>query len=162
MGTVGNTDNEVAHQVTISKPFYMAVTETTQEQYEAVVGKNPSAFFAQGSQKEKLERDMDTSKFPVESVTWFETLVFIKEIGANLPTDAQWEYACRAGTTTDFHFGNSLNGTEANCDGTKPHGTSEKGPNLQRTTKVASYLHTNTQLWPAAEFWARYDKGEFK
>ncbi len=156
MGTPGNTTSEVAHPVTISKPFYMAVTETTQEQYEAVIGKNPSCFSVKGGQKAKLEPGMDTAKFPVEQVSWFDAEAFAKEIRASLPTEAQWEYACRAGTITDFHFGTSLNGIDANCDGTKPHGTPETGPNLQRPTQVASYprnafglhdMHGNVWEW---------------
>jgi formylglycine-generating enzyme required for sulfatase activity len=129
MGTEGDNFNEVAHDVTITKPFYMAVTETTQEQYEAVIGKNPSEFSAHGNLKEKLAPGTDTAKFPVDSVTWPEAEAFGKAIGAQLPTEAQWEYACRSGTTTKYYFGETFNGTEANV----------KDTGLERTTKVASY-----------------------
>ncbi len=156
MGTEGNTTNEVPHDVTITKPFYMAVTETTQEQYEAVMGKNPSNFAAKGNHKERLEPGAETIKFPVDKVNWLEAQAFCKSIGSQLPSEAQWEYACRAGTNADFHFGNSLNGDKANCNGKVPFGMNEKGPNLERTTKVASYgansfglhdMHGNVREW---------------
>ncbi|MBC8873255.1 MAG: SUMF1/EgtB/PvdO family nonheme iron enzyme [Planctomycetes bacterium] len=73
-----------------------------------------------------------------------------------LPTKAEWEYACRAGTTTPFHFGSDLDGRQTNCDGTQPYGTSREGPSLKRTTKVGSYrpnafglhdMHGNVAEW---------------
>ncbi len=157
MGTEGNTKNEVAHDVTITKPFYMAVTETTQEQYEAVIGKNPSGFAPNGKFKDRIGPEMDTAKFPVETVTWIEADSYCKAIKVQLPTAAQWEYACRGGTTSPFHFGNSLNGTEANSNGNAPtpFGTMI-GPNLERATKVGSYkpngfglfdMHGNVSEW---------------
>ncbi|MCE9534623.1 MAG: formylglycine-generating enzyme family protein, partial [Planctomycetes bacterium] len=156
MGTDGDKDKETPRDVTITKPFYMAVTETTQEQYEAVTGKRPSSFHVNGSYKERLGSIVDTSKFPVEHVTCLDAEDFCNKVNARLPTEAQWEYACRAGTLTNFHFGNSLNGTEANCRGNSPFETIEKGPSLERTTKVASYqpnafgmfdMHGNVAEW---------------
>ena len=61
---------------------------------------------------------------------------------------AQWEYCCRAGTSTPFHFGSELNGTQANCDGNFPYGTTEKGPYLGKTSPVGSY---------PANLWGLYD-----
>jgi formylglycine-generating enzyme required for sulfatase activity len=89
--------NETQHEVTISKPFYMGVTEVTQEQYETVMGNNPSTF------KGKTN--------PVEAVSWDDAQTFCKLLSKKsgktvvLPTEAQWEYACRAGTKTRFSFG---------------------------------------------------------
>jgi formylglycine-generating enzyme required for sulfatase activity len=96
MGSPGNEkdrrDNEgPQHEVAISKAFYMGVTEVTQEQYEAVMGKNPS--------------DFKGAKNPVEQVSWNDAMEFCGKLSARinktvrLPTEAEWEYACRAGTT---------------------------------------------------------------
>ncbi len=93
-------DNEKLHVVTISLPFYMAVFETTQEQYRAVMHKNPSNFH-------------DDPKQPVESVSWdnasdfCQTLSALSKVQIRLPTEAEWELACRAGSRTRFYSGDS-------------------------------------------------------
>jgi len=90
-------EEEGQHEVTISKPFYMGVTEVTQAQYEAVMGTNPSRF--KGATN------------PVDTVSWDDAAEFCKKLSektrqaVRLPTEAEWEYACRAGTTTRFSFG---------------------------------------------------------
>ena len=92
--------DETQHEVTISKPFYLGVYEVTQEQYEQVVGKNPSTF--KGAQN------------PVETVSWEDAVEFCQKLSqktgktVSLPTEAQWEYACRAGTTTPFSTGQTI------------------------------------------------------
>jgi formylglycine-generating enzyme required for sulfatase activity len=84
-------------EVTLSKPFYMGVYEVTQAQYEAVMGANPSRYKGPTN--------------PVESVSWDEAAEFSKKLSekagraVRLPTEAEWEYACRAGTQTAFSFG---------------------------------------------------------
>jgi formylglycine-generating enzyme required for sulfatase activity/serine/threonine protein kinase len=89
--------NETQHEVTLTKPFYMGKYEVTQEQWESVMGKNPS--------REK------GAKLPVTDVSWIDCQVFIHKLNAStkggyrLPTEAEWEYACRAGTTTAYSFG---------------------------------------------------------
>jgi formylglycine-generating enzyme required for sulfatase activity len=145
---------ELQHEVAITKPFYMGVYEVTQGQYEKVMNKNTS-FFRQGAD------------FPVDQVRWTEALEYCRQLSAlpeerktqrkyRLPTEAEWEYACRAGTTTVFHFGNSLSSKEANFKGTFPFGKAAKDVFLQKTVKVGSYapnawglydMHGNVAEW---------------
>ena len=103
-------ENETQHEVIITKPFYMGKYEVTQEQYEAVVGNNPSI------------RTKET-KLPVTKVSWEDCQEFIKKLNAKtsggyrLPTEAEWEYACRAGTATAYSYGASLTESDANIGG---------------------------------------------
>ena len=102
-------DDETQHEVTLTKPFYMGKYEVTQEQWEAVMGNNPS--------KNK------GAKLPVTDVSWNDCREFIKKLnqktngGYRLPTEAEWEYACRAGTSTAYSFGDSCTESDANIDG---------------------------------------------
>ncbi len=90
-------DEGIQHEVTLSRPFYIGIYEVTQEQYEAVIGKNKSHF--KGASR------------PADGVSWFEAVEFCKAASrktgktVRLPTEAEWEYACRAGTSTRFSFG---------------------------------------------------------
>jgi len=94
------------HEVTLTKPFYMGKYEVTQEQWEAVMGKNPSR--------------TKGAKLPVTKVSWDDCQVFIKKLNAKtnggyrMPTEAEWEYACRAGTTTVYSFGDKITPKDAN------------------------------------------------
>ena len=94
------SDDELQHTVTISKPFYMGQMCVTQEQYEAVMKANPSRFKG--------------AKRPVETVSWDDAMDFCRRVSqrtgrsVRLPTEAQWEYACRAGTATPFNTGPTL------------------------------------------------------
>lgn len=151
------------HRVRLSKDFYIGVYLVTQEQYQKLMGTNPSYFSATGGGKSRVE-GIDTRQFPVEGVSWEDAQEFCRKLSSltgrrcTLPTDAQWEYACRAGTTTPYHFGRLLNGTQANCNGTMPYGTDQKGPFLGRTCAVGSYppnafglydMHGNVWEWCA-------------
>ncbi len=101
------SDNETQHEVTLTTPFYMGKYEVTQEQYEAVMGNNPSAFDK-------------GAKLPVTDVSWEDCQEFIKKLNAKtnggyrLPSEAEWEYACRAGTTTAYSFGDNITAKDAN------------------------------------------------
>ena len=105
----GHKVNEMQHEVTITKPYYMGKYEVTQEQWQVIMGSNPST-------KTKGE------KFPVTDVSWNDCQEFIKKLNAKtsdgyrLPTEAEWEYACRAGTTTAYSYGDSITKTDANYD----------------------------------------------
>ncbi len=82
-------------QVQITRPFYLGKYEVTQDQYAAITGKNPNQIAAPG-------RD-----YPQNSVTWGQAAAFCAKVGGRLPTEAEWEYACRAGSSGRFCFGDS-------------------------------------------------------
>ncbi|MGA2622049.1 MAG: SUMF1/EgtB/PvdO family nonheme iron enzyme, partial [Thermoguttaceae bacterium] len=102
------------HHVRITQPFYLGVYEVTQGEYERVMGTNPSEFSATGKEKDKVA-GQDPKRFPVECVSWDDCVEFCRKLSAlpeekaagrwyGLPTEAQWEYACRAGSTGRFNF----------------------------------------------------------
>ncbi len=154
-------DEEVPHEVEITRAFYLGKYEVTQEQYQKLTGKNPSDFKADGARKEKV-KGLVTTRFPVENVSWEEAVKCCETLGrkmgrkVELPSEAQWEYACRAGGERVFHFGSVLNSAEANCNGTVPYGTDKKGDYLERPREVGSYpanawglhdMHGNVYEW---------------
>jgi formylglycine-generating enzyme required for sulfatase activity len=106
----GRRDNEGQRTVEIS-PFLIGVHPVTQLQYATVMGDNPSKFSAAGPLAGKV-RGLDTNRFPVEGVSWDNAVEFCKRLSRRenrtyrLPTEAEWEYACRAGTRTAYSFGN--------------------------------------------------------
>ncbi|HYV39848.1 MAG TPA: formylglycine-generating enzyme family protein [Gemmataceae bacterium] len=104
-------DNEgPQHEVEISKGFYLGVFPVTQAQYRQVMGKNPSWFSSDGGGKDDVA-GLKTDDFPVEMVSWGDAKEFCKKLSKSegktyrLPTEAEWEYACRAGTRTHFATG---------------------------------------------------------
>jgi formylglycine-generating enzyme required for sulfatase activity len=121
-------DEHPSHRVRISRPFYLQTTEVTQDQWFAVMGNNPSYFKGHGDR-------------PVERVSYQDALEFIRRLNRRegttryrLPTEAEWEYACRAGTATDYSFGDSSAGlndygwSNGNSYGTT-HPVGKKRPN---------------------------------
>jgi formylglycine-generating enzyme required for sulfatase activity len=139
------------------------------------MGTNPS-FFRAGGEEETRVRDLDTSAFPVENVSSHDAVRFCERLSAlpqekaagrvyRLPTEAEWEYACRAGTTTPFHFGNALTSDLANIVGNLPERAATRGDYLARTCAVGSYpgnafglydMHGNVWEWCADWFDENY------
>jgi formylglycine-generating enzyme len=147
------------HRVVISRAFYLGVHPVTQAQYEAVMATNPSRF--------EVFAAVGVSGLPVDSVSWLDAVAFCERLSRRpaereagrlyrLPTEGEWEYACRAGTTTAFHFGETLSSHQANFDGARPYGNVPRGPFLGRTSAVGSYppnafglhdMHGNLWEW---------------
>jgi formylglycine-generating enzyme required for sulfatase activity len=160
--------DEAQHEVEITKPFYLGIHEVTQGQYEQVMAINPSYFSASRDGKE-IVKGKDTSQFPVDSVSWEEARKFCVKLSElpdeklagrsyRLPTEAEWEYACRGGASTykPVHFGDSLSSNQANFHGSYPYGRAPTAGNLQRPCEVGSYpanafglcdMHGNVWEW---------------
>lgn len=140
-------DERPQHQVTLS-PFLLGKYPVTQAQWVALMGQNPSRF--KGPQR------------PVETVSWLEAQEFCQKISEKtgaayrLPTEAEWEYACRAGTTTPFYFGPTITTELVNYDGNYPYNSAPKGIYRKETTEVGSFppnafglydMHGNVWEW---------------
>jgi uncharacterized protein (TIGR02996 family) len=165
---VSRSDDEgPAHEVTITKAFYLGRYEVTQGEWQAVMGTDPSHFSATGVGKDQV-KDLETSRFPVEQVSHEDAVEFCKRLSARkdekekkhlyrLPTEAEWEYACRGGAGSNFfHFGNCVSSDQANINGKIPYCGAAKGPYLGRTCAVGSYrpngyglydMHGNVWEW---------------
>jgi formylglycine-generating enzyme required for sulfatase activity len=138
----------------------MGKYEVTQAEWKAIMGSNPSKF-------------KNCPRCPVESVSWEEVQEFIKKLNAKgegtyrLPTEAEWEYAARAGTTTAFAYGDSLSSSQANFNGDYPYGNAAKGEYLGKTIPVGSYqanayglydMHGNVWEW-CSDWYGGYPSG---
>jgi hypothetical protein len=157
MGSMlGNANEQPVHQVTLTYPFWMGKHEVTQGQFQALLGSNPSQFA--GTPNAALR--------PVERVSWYAARQFCQALTAaeqaagrvptgyeyRLPTEAEWEYCCRAGTTTEWSTGASISMSQANINGALASPTWPTG----QTAVVGSYpanafgvhdLHGNVAEW---------------
>jgi formylglycine-generating enzyme required for sulfatase activity len=183
-GTFWMGDRGSQRQVEIPRDFYIGAFLVTQEQWQAVMVNNPSWFSRNGGGADKVKgiSDADLKQFPVEQVSWDDVQEFLKRLNARekssgflyrLPREAEWEYACRGGATSqadcafDFYFAqptNDLSSEQANFDGNYPAGSAPKGKYLERTSKVGSYqpnrlglydMHGNVWEWCEDHFEAR-------
>ncbi|QJB44398.1 bifunctional serine/threonine-protein kinase/formylglycine-generating enzyme family protein [Dolichospermum flos-aquae] len=142
-----NSDESPQHQVTVPS-FCMGKYELTQAQYQAIMGNNPARFKG--------------DKRPVERVSWDDAVAFCEKLSQRtgkkyrLPSEAEWEYACRAGTTTPFYFGESVTPDLVNYDGNYTYVSAPKGQYRQQTTDVGTFppnvfglydMHGNVWEW---------------
>ena len=142
-----NSNEGPQHQVTLTQPFYMGKYEITQAQWKAVIEEASAAFPSDATvqtlagMKEPSYFNYGTSNYPVEAVSWNECQQFVYALNllgkgtCRLPTEAEWEYACRAGTTTRFYWGNDLTNSQIAdyawyYDNDSPYGTKEVGMKL--------------------------------
>ncbi len=142
-------DNETQHLVTLSRGFWIAETPVTQALWEIFMGDNPSYFKG--------------AELPVENVSWDDAQHFINKLNGMkpelqlcLPTEAQWEYACRAGTSTPFSFGDNISTDQVNYNGNYPYNRGREGKYREQTVKVKALpsnawglyqMHGNVWEW---------------
>lgn len=152
------SDEGPQRRVKLTRPFYLAVHPVTQQQYHKVMGENPSYF--QGIRGGGPD-------FPVEKTSWHDALAFCRRLSElpdekragrcyRLPTEAEWEYSCRAGSQAAFTFGPSLSASQANFNGNYPYGGANRGRFLETTSRVGAYppncwglhdMHGNVWEW---------------
>jgi formylglycine-generating enzyme required for sulfatase activity len=146
----GRNNDEYAHRVIVPRLFFIGQHEVTQTEWTRVMGSNPSAFAG-------------CERCPVEQVNFFEVNQFLAKLNAGtssmryrLPTEAEWEYACRAGTTTPFNTGTELSTDQANVDGRASGTDNESGAAHEKTLPVGGYpanawglfdMHGNVWEW---------------
>jgi formylglycine-generating enzyme required for sulfatase activity/serine/threonine protein kinase len=188
---MGGGGGKPGRKTEVKEDFEMGVHLVTQGQWRDVMGAplKPESWFSRtGTYSDRVVdiSDDDLKQFPVDNVSWHDAQAFIKEINSKerdkgylyrLPTEAEWEYACRGGASSpeecSYHFyagkpSNDLSSREANFNGDNPAGKAARGPNLQRTTKVGSYpanklglydMHGNLWQWCQDAF-AETDAGK--
>jgi uncharacterized protein (TIGR02996 family) len=141
--------DERQHRVTLTRGFYLGVHQVTRVQWHAVMSRG----------RRRLKGDPHR---PTEGVSWDDCLEFCRALGEQtgqrfrLPTEAEWEYACRAGTTTPFFLGDTISPDQASYDGKRTYGNGRKGVSRRRSTAVGSFppnawglfdLHGNLWEW---------------
>ena len=159
----GRSTNETEHNVTLTKGFYLGKYEVTQAQYEAVMTGNTDSLSATPSQYG------GNPNRPVEKVSWADAQIFLTRLNAQqsanipagwsyvLPTEAEWEYACRAGTTTAYSWGNTIATSNANYSSSGLNQTSDAG-NYAANPWGFFDMHGNVWEW-TADAWGNYATG---
>lgn len=153
-GETGRNADEGQHDVTLNRPFLLGQHEVTQQEWRTVMGHNPSRFTDCGP------------RCPVENVTFAEVQQFLAALNGQsdrtllfrLPTESEWEYACRAGTVTPFATGETLTTAQANVNGKQAYGKGQPGQFRERPTRAAGFpanawglteMHGNVSEWTA-------------
>ncbi|MFO1041724.1 MAG: SUMF1/EgtB/PvdO family nonheme iron enzyme [Planctomycetaceae bacterium] len=150
------------HRVVLTNPFYLGMHEVTQSQYQQVMGANPSHFSLTGAGKATMV-SVDSGTHPVEMVTWNDSLAFCSKLnsengsGYRLPTEAEWEYACRAGTLTKFWTGDESSSVMQSAwsrtnSGGRTHAIGEGKPNAFGLFDI----HGNVWEWVQDRFEPEY------
>ncbi|MBI3273169.1 MAG: SUMF1/EgtB/PvdO family nonheme iron enzyme [Planctomycetes bacterium] len=147
----GHQSDERLHRVQLSA-FWMAKFSITNEEYARFLHDNPS----QPVPSSWTDSRFNQPKQPVVGVSWNDATAYCRWSELRLPTEAQWEYACRAGTTTPFHFGSTITTDQVNYDGNYPYGGAPKGPYRETTVAVGTLppnawglheMHGNVWEW---------------
>jgi formylglycine-generating enzyme required for sulfatase activity len=154
----GRHPDEFQHKVTLTKGFYIGAFEVTQQQYLKIIVNKTGIRW--------IDEKGGSGEFPAEPVTWNQAQLFCKKLMElpdektkarvyRLPTEAEWEYACRAGSNSPFHFGAALSGTHARFNTSFPY-NAPKTPYVDRPAYVGSYqpnawglhdMHGNVWEW---------------